>query len=69
MSGRVEYGVGCDIEDFWPKWDNWLAWTRIGRWYLAYWLAGQCDALHEDYGCGPHRVIKRTITEEEVPRA
>ena len=67
MSERVEYGVRCNRETFWPKWNNWIAWSRVGRWALAHWLAWSSDPFGEMYDCGKHRVIKRTITEEAIP--
>lgn len=66
MSERVEYGVACHVETFWPRWNNWLASFRAGRWMLAQWLARESESLDEIYACGPHRVVKRTITEEAI---
>jgi hypothetical protein len=56
---RYEYGVQCKMETFWPKWDNWLARYRVGRWLLAQWLAWDMEPNSGIYDCGPHRVVRR----------
>ena len=63
MNVRVEYGVRCAMETHWPAWsgDNWMAWTRVGRWMLAHWLAWESKTLDRLYACGPHTVVRRTI--------
>ena len=60
---KVEYGIKCRIETFWPQWSQWnvLSWFRIGRWYLARWLAKEADTMNKQFAwdCGTHTVVRR----------
>ena len=60
---RVEYGVECGVETYWPVWTGPFSRFRVVRWFMTRWLAWDCDMLNDLYGCGKHRVVKRTITE------
>ena len=66
---RVEYGVKCKRQTYWPTWSNWLDSFRAGRWVLAHLLAWDMEANSDIYACGPHRVVRRTTPTPEAARA
>lgn len=55
MSERVEYFVKCDRDMFAPTFTGMLAVWRAKR---------KARALDREYGCGPHRVWRRTFRHE-----
>ncbi len=72
MSGDTQYGIQCDKFTEWLEFPHETVSWRWLRWSLAWLTAKGIDVFGaaNKFGCGKHRVIKRTIpaTPEEPRR-
>lgn len=68
VSERVEYGVQCRVETYWPQWTGPLARFRWWRWLMTRWLVWDSNVpwFTAKHGCGKHVVVSR-ITRFPVP--